>query len=90
MQFVSLHTNLKNVHDENENAKEKQKNLFGHRLHALTMLNMEKKLKEESKMVGRIEKLEERVGTMECTLRTILDENIHTNNLLQKMLKAQL
>ena len=56
----------------------------------MTMLNMDTKLKEESKMVGRIERLEERVGTMEGTLRTILYESIHTYKLLQKLLEAQL
>ena len=90
MQFISLHTNLKSVHEEIENAKEKQKSLFHDRLPAMTMLNMENKLKEESKMVERIERIEESVGTMEGTLKTILDENIHTNQLLQKLLESQL
>ena len=56
----------------------------------MTMLNIDKKLKEDSKMVGKIERIEERVGTIEGTLRTILDESIHTNKLLQKLLEAQL
>ena len=90
MQFISLHTNIKSVHEEIENAKKVPKSLFDDRLPAMAMLNMDKKLKEESKMVERIERLEERVGTIEGTLRTILDESIHTNNLFQKLLEAQL
>ena len=53
------------------------------------MLNMEKKLKEESKLVDRIEKLEARVATMEGTLKAILDESIHQSKILTKMLAAQ-
>ena len=90
MQFVSLHTNLKSVQDAIENAKEKHKILFDERLPALTMLNMEKNLKEESKMVLRMDKVEARVDTVEGTLKTILDQSTHTNNLLQNMLEAQL
>ena len=85
MQFINLHTSIKTVREDVENAKEQQKNLFDQRLPTMTMLNMEKKLKEESKMVLIIEKIESMVDTMKGTLKTILDQNIHTNNILQKM-----
>ena len=50
MQYASPYYDLKNVKDENENTNSKQKDLFNERLPALTMLNMNKKLKEESKI----------------------------------------
>ena len=50
MQYVSLHSDLKNVKDEIENTKSKQKELFDERLSAYTMLTMDKKLKAESKI----------------------------------------
>ena len=52
------------------------------------MLNLEKKLKEESQLENRIEKLEERVDTIEGTLKAILDERIHQSNILKKLLEA--
>ena len=54
------------------------------------MLNMEKKLKEESQMVKRIEKLEERVGTMEGTLKAMMNESIHQSKILKSCLKLKL
>ena len=53
------------------------------------MLNLEKKFKEESQLENRIEKIEERVGTMEGTLKAILDESIHHRKILKKMLAPQ-
>ena len=83
MQFISLKTSIKYVQEDVESAKEKQSTLFDQRLSTLTMLNMEKKLKEESQLANRIEKLEERVGTMEGTLKAILDESIHQSKILK-------
>ena len=40
MQFISLHTSVKSIKEDVENAKESQKNLFDQRLLALTMLNI--------------------------------------------------
>ena len=51
---------------------------------------MNKKLKEESQMVARMDKFEDIVGTMDDTLKTLLYESIHTNQLLQKLFEAQL
>ena len=62
MQYVSLHSDLKNVKDEIENIKSKQKELFDERLPAYTMLTMDKKLKAESKIEFRMDQLEGRVG----------------------------
>ena len=49
-QYISLHYDLKNVKDEIESTKSKQKALFDERLPAYTMLTMERKLKAESKI----------------------------------------
>ena len=49
IQFISLHTSLKSVQEDVEQDKEKQTKLFDQRLLDLTMLNLEKKLKEESR-----------------------------------------
>ena len=54
MQYVSLHSDLKNVKDEIENTKTKHKDLFDERLPALNMLKMDKNLKEESKIALRM------------------------------------
>ena len=40
-------------------------------------------------MVKRIEKLEERVGTMDGTLQAILNESIHQSKILKNLLEAQ-
>ena len=90
MQYVSLHSDLKNVKDEIENTKTKQKDLFDERLHALTMLNMDKKLKEESKIALRMDQLEGRVGKVEEKLQPLVHEVVKTNEILQKLLKAQI
>ena len=50
MQFMSIHTNIKFVQEDVEEAKEKQTNIFGQRLPALIILNLKKELKEESKL----------------------------------------
>ena len=49
MQYVSLHSDLKNVKDEIENTKSKHKELFDERFPAYTMLTMDKKLKARIK-----------------------------------------
>ena len=73
MQYISHKTSIKSVQEDVESAKISQTNIFDQRLPALTMLNLEKKLKEESKLADRIEKLEDRVGTMAGTQKAILD-----------------
>ena len=50
MQYISLKTSIKSVQEDVESVKSSQTNLFDQRLPALTMLNLEKKLKEESKL----------------------------------------
>ena len=49
MQYISLHSDLKNVKDELESTKSKQKALFDERLPAYTMLTMDRKLKARIK-----------------------------------------
>ena len=63
--------------------------MFDQRLIALTMLNLEKKLKEEYKLAKRIEKIEEMVGTMEGTLKANLEESIHHSKILKELFAAQ-
>ena len=89
MQYISLKTSIKSVQEDVKSVKTNQTNLFDQRLSALTMLNLEKKLKEESQLANRIEKLEERVGTIEGTLKAILDESIHQRKILKELLAAQ-
>ena len=89
IQFIRLHTKIKFVQEDVEQAKESQKNLFDKRLPALTMLNLVKKLKEESQLAKRIVNLEERVGTMEGILKAMLSERIHQSKILKKLLAAQ-
>ena len=72
MQYVSLQFDLKNVKDEIDNTKTKHKDLFDERLPALTMLNMDKKLKEESKIALRMDQLEGRVGKVEEKLQLLV------------------
>ena len=89
MQYVSLHSDLKNVNDEIENTKSKQKELFDESLPAYTMLTMDKKLKEESKIELRIDQLEGRVGKVEGKLQLLVTQAVHTNEILLKLLEAQ-
>ena len=89
MNYISLHTSIKSVQQEVETLKTSQTNLFDKRLPALTMLNLEKKLKEESALAQRIEKLETRVDNMEGTLKAILEESIHQSKILKGLLEAQ-
>ena len=89
MQYIGHKTSIKSVQEYVESVKSSQANLFDQRLPALTMLNLAKKLKEESKLADRIEKLEIRVDTMEDTLKAILDEIIHQSKILTKLLVAQ-
>ena len=79
MQFISHHTLIKSVREDVENLKEKHKTLFDERLFALIMLNMEKKLKEESKLVLRMDKLEEKVNIVEGKLKLMVHEVVRTN-----------
>ena len=73
MQYVSLHSDLKTVKDEIENIRTKQKDLFDTSLHAYTMLTLDKKLKEESKIELRINQLEGIVGKVEEKLQLLVN-----------------
>ena len=86
MQYVSLHSDLKNVKDEIENTKSKQRELFDERLSAYTMLTIDKKLKAESKIELRMDQLEGRVGKVEEKLQLLVTQAIQTNELLVKLL----
>ena len=72
MQYFSLYSDLKNVKDEIKNTKSKQKELFDERLHAYTMLTMDKKLKADSKIELRMDQLEGRVGKVEEKLQLLV------------------
>ena len=76
MQYVSLHYDLKNVKDEIKNNITKQKDLFDTRLPAYTMLNMDKKMKKESKIELRMNQLEGRVGKVEEKLQIIVNQAV--------------
>ena len=89
MQYVSLHYDLKNVKDEIENTKSKQKELFDERLPAYTMLTIDKKLKVESKIELRMDQLEGRVGKVEEKLKLLVTQATQTNELLVKLLESQ-
>ena len=88
MQYFSLHSDHKNIKYEIDSTKTKQKDLFDERLPALTMLNMDKNLKEESKIALRMDQLEAMVGKVEEKL--LVHEAIKTNEILQKLLEAQI
>ena len=53
------------------------------------MLNMDKKLKEESKIELRMNQLEGRVGKVEEKLQLLVHEAVKTNKILLKLLEAQ-
>ena len=89
MQYISLHSDLKNVKDEIESTKSKQKALFDERLPAYTMLTMDRKLKAESKIELRMDQLEGRVGKVEEKLQLLVSQATQTNELLVKLLEAQ-
>ena len=72
MQYVSLHSDLKNAKDEIDNTKSKQRKLFDERLSALTILNMDKNLKEESKIKLRVNQLEGRIGEVEEKMQLLV------------------
>ena len=89
MQYVSLHSDLKNVKDEIENTKSKKKELFDERLPAYTVLTMDKKLKVDSKIELRMDQIEGRVGKVEEKLQLLVTQATQTNKLLVKLLEAQ-
>ena len=60
MEYVSLHFDIKNVKDEIDNTMTKHNDLFDERLPSLTMLNMDKKLKERSKIALKMDQPGER------------------------------
>ena len=53
------------------------------------MLNMDKKMKEESKIELRMNQLEGRVGKVEEKLQLLVNQVVHTNDILLKLLEAQ-
>ena len=75
--------------DEIANTKSKQKDLFDERLLVYTMLTMEKKLKAESKIELRMDQLEGRVEKVEEKLQLLVNQAVHINELLLKLLEAQ-
>ena len=89
MQYVSLHSDLKNVKDEIDNTKSKQKELFDEMLPAYTMLTVDKKLKAESKIELSMDQLEGRVRKVEEKLQLLVTQATHTNEILLKLLEAQ-
>ena len=89
MQFISLKTSIKFAQEDVESFKETQSTLFDQRLSALTMPNLEKKLKEVSQLENRIEKIEKRVGIIEGTLKAILDKSIQQSKIIKELLAAQ-
>ena len=89
MQYVSLHSDIKFVKDEIQSRKSKQTELFDQRLHAYTMMQMDKKLKEESKMELRMNQLEGRIEKVEEKLQLLVNQAVITNETLLKLLEAQ-
>ena len=89
MQYVTLHSDLKTVKDKIEKNKTKQKDLFDTRLSAYTMLTLDKKLKEESKIELRMNQLEGRVGKVDEKLQLLVNQDVQTNKFLLKLLEAQ-
>ena len=53
------------------------------------MLNMDKKMKEESKIELRMNQLEWRVGKVEEKLQLLVNQVLHTNEIFLKLLEAQ-
>ena len=89
MQYVSLHSNIKTVNDEIESNKSKQTELFDQRLPAYTMMQMDKKLNEESKIELRMNHLESRVEKVEEKLQFLVSQAVITNETLLNLLNAQ-
>ena len=88
MQYISLHSDLKNVKDKIESTKSKQKALFDERLPAYTMLTMDRKLKVESKIELRMDQLEGKDGKVEEKLQLLVSQATQINELLVKLLEA--
>ena len=89
IQYISLHSDLKNVKDAIESTKSKQKELFDERLPAYTMLIMDRKLKAESKIELRMDQLEGRVEKVEEKLKLLVTQATQTNELIVKLLETQ-
>ena len=89
MQYVSLHSDLKTVKYEIENNMTKHQDLFDTRLPAYTMLTMDKKPNEESKIELRMNQLEGRVGKVGDNLQLLVNQAVHTNEIILKLLEAQ-
>ena len=88
MQYLSLHSDLGTVKDETESTRTKQIELFDQRLPAYTMMQVDKKLNEESKIGSRMNKLESRVEKVEEKLQLLVNQVVITNETLLKLLEA--
>ena len=86
MQLMGLHLNMKSIKNRLDEAKDKLESLFDDKIHALSMIQMNKRLKEEFQLSNRIIKVEEGVNSMERTLHTLVEGTVHTNKLLQQLL----
>ena len=89
MQYVSLHSDIKTVKDEIESSKSKQTELFDQRPPAYTMMQMDKKLKEESKIELRMNQLESIIEKVKKKLQLLVNQAVITNETLLKLLEAQ-
>ena len=83
MQLLTLQSDMRSMHTMVEETKGQQERLFEDRLLALSMKQMNKRLREESQLSNMITKVEERMSAMEKTLHALVQGNIQTNNLLQ-------
>ena len=86
IQLTTLHSGMRSMQTLVEQTKRKKEKLLDDRLPALTMIQMQNKLKEESQLSNRITKVEKRMFAMERTLHALTEGNIHTNKFLQQLL----
>ena len=89
MQYVSLHSDLRTVKDEIESTRTKHNELFDQRLPAYTMMQVDKKPKEKSKIKLRMNQLESRVEKVEDKLHQLVNKTVITNETLMKLIEAQ-
>ena len=88
MQLTTLHSEIRSMQTLVDETKGKQERLLDERLPAFTMIQMQKKLKEESQLSNKITKVEERMSAMDRTLHELVEGNIHTNKLFQQLLNT--
>ena len=89
MQYVSLHSDLRTVKDEIVSTRTKQTEIFDQRLPAYTMMQVDKNLKEESKIELRMNQLESRVEKVEEKLQLLVNQAVITNETLLNLLEDQ-